>query len=132
LNTMSLICEATYNSIHNAATGEHPLTVTQVKNIVKMALQAMRITSRVDSTSLGRAWDIKQCNFMLSEVQTSQTLSKDAGLLVLVRQMVARLEPDGVKDEKGTVPKAKKRKADGTEVEKSRKKVKRNKKYTTS
>jgi hypothetical protein len=129
---MSLICEAAYTSIHNAATGEHPLTVAQVKTIVKMALQAIRITSRVDSTSLGRIWDIKQCNSMLIEVQTSQTLSKDAGLLDLVGQMVTRLGPDGVKDEKGILPKAKKRKADGTEVEKSRKKVKRNKKYTTS
>lgn len=129
---MLLIRETTYNSIHNAATGEHPLTVAQVKNIVKMALQAIRIISRVDSTSLERIWDIKQCNSMLFDVQTSQTLSKDAGLMALVRQMVARLGPEGVKDEMGTPPKAKKRKADGTEVEKSRKKVKRNKKYTTS
>jgi hypothetical protein len=134
---MLLIRETTHNSIHNASNGEHPLTVAQAKNLVKMALQAMRITARVDPTSLERVWDIKQCNSMLTEVQTSQTLSKDAGLIALVRQMLARLGSDGGKDEggkdeKATLPKAKKRKADGTEVERSRKKVKRNKKYATS
>jgi hypothetical protein len=127
---MVFIRETTYNSMHNASNGEHPLTVSQAKNIVKMALQAIRITARVDSTSLKRIWDIKQCNSMLTEVQTSQTLSKDVGLIALVRQVIARVGADGGKEggEKATRSKDKKRKADGTEVEKSRKKLKKNKK----
>lgn len=124
LSTMQLIRETTYDSLRSACTGRHPLTVAQAKNVVKMALQAMRITARVDSTALSRIWEPQQMNSILVEVQASQKLTKGGGLMVLIRQMARRL---GIEQQNGAVSKTKKRKAtdDGAKSDKSKKKAKK-------
>ena len=123
---MLLIRKTIYNIMQNAFNGQHPLTAAQARSVVKLALHAIRITAHTDPTSLDRIWDTKRCSSMLTEVQMSQTLSKDLGLVALVRQMITKLG-DGDEEEDSTAPKAKKRKIDGTEVDKALKKVKRNK-----
>lgn len=122
---MQLIRETSYDCLLSACNGKHPLTVAQAKNVVKMALQAMRITARVDSSAMERVWDPQQMNVILVEVQASQKLTKGGGLMVLIRQMARRL---GIEQQNGTTQKAKKRKASDevAKSDKSRKKSKKN------
>lgn len=124
---MVLIREATHSSVLNAANGSHPLTVAQTKNVIKLALHAIRIIVHVDPSSLDQVWDKKDWSTVITSVKASQTLAKDAGLGALLSQVSAKLG-EGKEKERDTLLEGKKRKADGNDSEKSRKKIKRHKK----
>lgn len=131
LTSISLIREATYSSLLNAANGKQSLTVAQAKAVVKLALHALRIHARIDPTSLQEIWDQEKCTTIVAEVKKSDSIANDPGLIALLNQMITKV--DLQQEEENVVPvESKKRKADAVETPKSRKKFKKHKKANAS
>lgn len=121
---MQHIREVAYDSLRSACRGKHPLTIAQAKHVVKVALQAMRITMRVDPSAMDRVWDPPALASVAEEIQVSQKFTKGGGLMAIVHQMTRKL---GIEQTNGAPSSTKKRKANdeakGTKATKKTKKA---------
>lgn len=110
LPTMQLIREATYKSLFAAISGQRLLSVAQAKNVVKNALQAIRITSQVDASSTPRIWDTVQFERLFAALSGFPKLSKGGGLMALMQQMARKLGVEKVDHRGNATIKERKRK----------------------
>ncbi|QRW27168.1 DNA polymerase phi subunit [Rhizoctonia solani] len=130
-----LIRDALYKSLTTACEQtEHSANAAQVKELLKIALQAMRLARKVarPSDSISSSWDVSAFEKVREQLANSDRFKGSPAIQSSTKQVLSLLVPTS----NGTVPTNKKRKEtaeevtiNGTETEprKKRKKVKKQK-----
>lgn len=130
LSMLKSVRKMIYQSIKDATMEQKNSSVTHVKLLLKVAIQAARATSNVDQNAVSRIWNPPELEKLLSDVKASETLGSSSAIQNLMQQLAAKFATSHELTGKETKAESKKRKLGdgGTIIQENRKRSKKTQK----
>jgi hypothetical protein len=114
-----------YQSIKDATGEQQSSSAAHVKLLLKLAIQAVRVTSNVDQGAVDRIWNAQELDKLLSDVKASDDLGSSPAIQSLSQQLAAKLVTGHENTRKKIKAENKKRKVQDEVAQESKKRAKK-------